>query len=783
MGLFLRKTIILNFFILSFSGLSAQPVFQWDQTFGGTDYEELHEIKPTYDGDIIYGGATQSPISGDVTGVPCFTDSLNFDFWLLKTDIYGNKIWDKRFGGSGIDRMWTVIQTSDGGYLLGGDSNSDASCDKTHNSIGGKFDMWIIKTDALGNKEWDMTYGTTGHDELQQLLELPDGSFFAFGHSDGLPGGAGNLTAENFGNLDLRLLKIASDGQLLWDKSYGGIGAEKGYKIIKASGDYLLGGFSTSVPDSGNKKSPLYGANDFWLVKVDGDGNIIWDNSYGGDTQDVLLNIERVNGGFLLGGQSDSPLSGTKTVDPVGLRDYYLVKIDNDGQQIWDNVYGGNGYDDGFSMYVNEDEEILFGGVSNSDASGDKVDNSQGGNDFWLLFLEPDGEIIWQLSYGGGRNDALTSIFPVSDGGVMLGGHSASNASGDKTHDNVGDNEKNDVWIIKTACKLELDLGPDTTICEGERIFLDVQQPNCNDCRYRWGDGDRTTVRIVEPPVTREYDIRISSRSGCEIRDTILVEVFNAPKEFFANITPPKCPGENTGSIRIEAIEGGTEPYYYSFNGGVFNELNHYFGLNSGDYFIELTDANECVMDTLIILPEPTDIDIFIDGSGEIQLGDSSLLVPIFTEPVDSFHWVAQPTLSCTDCLTPFAKPLETTTYALNFFNNNGCKFTESATVAVRKDRPVYFPSAFSPNNDGYNDHYGLFLGPGIKRVVNFSIYGRWGELLYEVKDHRPGDYLQGWNGYHRGKLMAPGAYVYFCEIEWEDDWRERVEGSFNLIR
>lgn len=767
--------------------MTAQPIKEWDRTYGGTDYEELQEIKPLFDGNIIYGGSTQSPRSGTVTWNRCNSDSLtqdtiNLDFWLLKTDIEGNKIWDRRYGNGGRDRLWTVIETSDGGYLLGGDSNSPAGCDKTAPPIvPGGFDMWIIKVDKFGDKEWDVTYGTTGHDELQQLIELRDGSFFAFGHSE--RGDGGNLTASGFGSTDWRLLKISSTGDLIWDKAYGGSRPEQAYKILKIPGQsqYLLGGLSYSFED-GNKTSPLYGANDFWLLKIDLDGEILMDKSYGGSGEDVLINIEATNDSkFLLCGQSASLADGTKTVDPINnLRDFYLIKIDRDGNQDWDKVYGGDDYDDGFAVHENEDGEILFGGVSRSDAGGDKDADSQGGNDFWLLFLEPDGRIVWQLSYGGSGNDALTSIFPVADGGLMLGGHSSSNKSGDKSEDNVG---KNDFWMIKTACKLKLDLGPDTTICENEKLTFNAEQFNCNDCRYRWNDGERTSVRTVQPPISRKYSIAITSRSGCEIRDTINVEVNDAPETFFANITPPKCPGENTGSIQVKNIAGGTPPYYYSFNGGVWNEFNHYFALPPDEYHLELMDINECYLDTLINLPEPEIIDIFIDGTGEIQLGDSSQLVPIFTEPVDSFRWVEQPSLSCIDCLTPFARPKETTTYALVYYNNNGCKFTESATVAIRKDRPVYFPTAFSPNNDGDNDHFMFYLGPGIKEVKNFSIFGRWGELLHQTLDYKPGEYLAGWDGLFKGRLMPAGAYVYFCEIEWVDGWTERVEGSFNLIR
>ena len=128
-----------------------------------------------------------------------------------------------------------------------------------------------------------------------------------------------------------------------------------------------------------------------------------------------------------------------------------------------------------------------------------------------------------------------------------------------------------------------------------------------------------------------------------------------------------------------------------------------------------------------------------IDGGGEIQLGDSVQLIPILSEPVDSFFWTVNPTLSCTDCLEPWVSPQETQIYSISVFNENQCKFSASTTLAILKDRPIYFPSAFSPNNDGLNDNYKFYIGSGIERVERFQIYNRWGELLYKVEDVAPG--------------------------------------------
>ena len=786
----MRKTTLFGGIFLLFTiSVAAQPSFWWDKTYGGDDYEQLHAIRPLADGNIILGGNTQSRISGTVTHEACDTTIANFDFWLLKTDIYGNKIWDQRYGGGGLDLMWTVLPTSDGGFMCGGFSTSNAVCDKLEGNIGnnGLADWWVVRTDSEGNLLWEKTYGTDGWEELREFAELPDGSFLALGW--GTKGSGGNLTSISEDSTQIRLAKISPNGDLLWDKTYGGSGNELGLKLvdIEGTGEYLIGGQSASSAGTGNKTDSLFYspasqfANDMWVIKINSDGNIIWDRTFGGHENDVVTDIEVLtDGGFLIGGQSESGQTGNKSTPNNGQRDFWLVKIDGEGNKIWDRTYGGSEHDDAFALYVNEEGEILFGGSSRSNAGLDKFEDSQGGEDFWMLFLEPNGDKVWDVSFGGSENDAMFDMFPVADGGVILGGHSASGVSGYKTQPNVG---RDDFWIVKTNCKLELDLGPDTVICEGGQVELVTELVNCNDCRYRWSDGEREANRIFAPPISLGVDLVISSRSGCEIRDTINVKVNDAPEEIFANITPIRCPDEKTGSIQVLGIEGGTAPYYYSFNEGPWQEYQEFHNLEPGTYNIQVMDVNECFVDSTIVFEEPQDLQIIIDGTGTFQLGEETTLVPTFSHPIDSFLWSSASSLSCNDCLTPVASPLESTTYLLTAFNDKGCKVVQSAVVAIEKKRNVYFPTAFSPNNDGNNDEYMFYLGSGIEKVSFFRIYNRWGELMYELADYTPDEFMDGWDGKLKNRNMPSGPYIFTCEIEYLDGWVENHDGHFILAR
>ena len=822
MNITFEKKIIGILFFIGISTLYslnslAQPVFIWDKTYGGNGYEEFHSVKSLSDGNVIYGGSTQSRGNQgalDSTSVTeDFCDPLQFpwfDFWLMKTDVFGNKIWDKRFGGTGVDNMWVVIETKDGGFLCGGESDSDAdpSCDKSEDSFGGR-DWWLVKTDSDGNKLWDRTYGTDGPEEiLRDMIELEDGSILAVGKSDrGLSGNFTEPVAGNSDSSDVRLAKIAPNGDLIWDKTFGGSGDDFALKLLETEqGDIVIAGQSTSRPGTdpnGTKNSPIWSEpiynsvapfapigylDDIWILMVDKEGNLKWETTFGGTGKDVAVDIDIQSDGILIAGQSNSEVSGNKTEPSKGLEDYWLIKIDNDGNKIWEKTYGGSKKDDGFAIHVNDLDEILFGGVSQSEdksinPDSDKSDAPEGSNDYWMLFLEPDGEIIWDVSFGGPDNDALFDMTPVSDGGVILGGHSASPKGGYKSENNHGNNGSNDWWIVKTNCKLELDLGPDTTICEGTKLLLDAEQLNCIDCQYRWSDNLRDSIREFSSPLTRTLSIEIKSRSGCETSDTITINVNSTPEVLFTSLIPPRCPGENTGAIKIVEVEGGTPPYYFSFNKGPLQEYNEFHNLSWGSYDMSVMDIKECRTDTTFFLRRPPELDIIIDGTGTFRLGESTTLIPMFSEPVDTFYWLPSPWLPCEDCLNPTVAPLETTTYPLTAFDENGCKYIKSGTVAIEKPRQVFLPTAFSPNNDGENDTYMFYLGSGIKKVNMFRIYDRWGELLYEVEDYSPGEYMAGWDGKQSGKDMPTAPYVYYCEVEYLDGWKEFIEGHFTLVR
>ncbi len=371
---------------------SSTGVIEWQKAIGGSDYDVPSSLQQTSDGGYLIAGNSQSNISGDKT-----ENSLGFyDYWILKLDSQGTIVWQNTIGASSGEVIDSSIQTADGGYLLGGSSVSFISGDKTENNIGFPFgqpyttffDYWIVKIDAFGNVEWDNTIGTKETDILYRMINDYDGGFILAGYSQ--CDFSGDYSGQPIGEYDLWILKIDENGTILWQKTIGGSLVEYFRDIISTSdGGYLLGAMSKSNI-SGNKTENSKGGNDYWIIKIDALGNVLWDKTIGGNNEDILFSIKEDNSGnFYLGGSSKSTLSGDKTQDSRGGQDAWIVKTDNNGNVLWDKTIGGSSDDYATKLIVISEDTLILSADSKSSISGEKTEASRGDYDFWVVQLVP----------------------------------------------------------------------------------------------------------------------------------------------------------------------------------------------------------------------------------------------------------------------------------------------------------------------------------------------------------------------------------------------------------
>ncbi|GGB83617.1 hypothetical protein GCM10011325_08960 [Dyadobacter sediminis] len=422
------------------ANLFAQPVISWDKTYGGNEDDVLEKLELTTDGGYILGGTSKSGISGEKSQA----GKGSADYWIVKISADGTKEWDQTYGGSGYDQLIAIHQTSDGGYILGGRSDSDAGGDKSSDdrsvTEGGKGDYWIVKISSDGTKQWDKTIGGTGSDFLTSVKQTPDKGYILAGFSQSGKGADKSQDAlETSFPHDNWIVKLSENGDKEWDKTFG----TKYYDYIvsleiTADGGYFVAGNSNATGS----------AFQWYLARFAADGSMQWEkfiptNGLGG----LTVGQTTSDGGYILGVTTELPN-----------QDYVVVKLDASANLVWNKSYSGkyfeteNSIENLVSITQTKDGGYIIGGYSNGDAGNEKSQNSKGVDDYWIVKIAEDGTKQWDKTIGGLYIDYFSGLVQTSDGGYLLGGSSESWAGADKTEGYRGGS---DFWIVKLAPETE----------------------------------------------------------------------------------------------------------------------------------------------------------------------------------------------------------------------------------------------------------------------------------------------------------------------------------------
>ncbi|PWT75954.1 MAG: secretion protein [Bacteroidetes bacterium] len=395
----------------------------YSYAYGGSKGDFLYGFVKTTDGSFVAVGTSLSN-DGDATG-----NHGGRDLWLLKVDSSGKKVWQHQYGGSADDYGLAITSTPEGGFLSVGVTQSN-DMDVT-TALGG-YDAWIIKTDANGNKIWAKSYGTNRNDTVWSVVNTPDGGYVVVGSS--IPA-VNNPSYQT----DIWIFKIDNNGNVVWDKKYGGSSWDGANWIAQASdGGYLVTGYSLSTDgDVGLNK----GGDDTWLGKIDENGNLMWHQVFGGSGADFPYCINKTfDGGYLITGTTSSS-DGDFTVNH-GRTDFFAIKTDISGNKAWQKTYGGSSADQGLWGQTTSDGGYILAGISGS-SDGDLTLN-RGGDDGWLVKTDASGNIVWQQTFGGGGEDVIWSAVEIGSGSFEIVGSSAS-----PDGDLVGLHGGTDGWIIK----------------------------------------------------------------------------------------------------------------------------------------------------------------------------------------------------------------------------------------------------------------------------------------------------------------------------------------------
>tara|TARA_R110000850_G_scaffold140849_2_gene262420 strand:- start:67 stop:1626 length:1560 start_codon:yes stop_codon:yes gene_type:complete len=425
---FLKKGV--SFFILLLLPflIHAQPDIMWQNSWGGTLDDQAQSSQLTQDGGIILAGFTESN-DGNVTG-----NHGAKDFWVVKVDSNGALEWQRAYGGTEDDRANSIIQALDGGYIVAGrTASSDGDVSFNH----GSRDFWVLKLDGAGNIVWEQTYGGSNNDDAQSIIQTSEGGYLVAGHTYSSNGdvGANNGVQDywmvkidptgviqwekNFGGSaieyawavkqtsddgyivvgdsessdgdvsgnqgvrDFWIVKTDSFGTLEWEKNYGGSGSERPKDVLQTNdgGYFVVGNSDSNDGDISNH----YDWDDVWLLKLDASGNLEWEKSYGGSFGDFGESIIQTDSGdFIIGSSSQS--SDGDVGNNHGNFDCWLFQIDISGIIAWERSYGGSHHDYINAIGLNDNGNLLFGGYSYSDDG--EVTGNHGASDFISLQLE-----------------------------------------------------------------------------------------------------------------------------------------------------------------------------------------------------------------------------------------------------------------------------------------------------------------------------------------------------------------------------------------------------------
>ena len=361
------------------ASITTTTQMEWFRIFGGTDFESGYFVLQTSDGDFSLAGITNSYGAG-------FSD-----MWLMKTDANGQHEWNNTFGGTQWDEAFSLIQTSDGGFTLAGRTTSYGA---------GSWNLYLVKTDASGQMEWNRTFGGTGYSDAKSLIQTSDGGFLLAGSRDPYDGSSNNMW----------LVKTNVTGHMEWNRTFGGTSSDYAYSMIQTSDDcFVLAGVTSS-----------YGAgrSDMWLVKTNATGHMEWDRTFGGTEFDYAYSlIQTADDGFALAGETNSYGAGSY--------DMWLVKTNVTGHMEWNTTFGGTDNDEANSVIQTSDGDFALGGTTESFGGGR--------SDMWLVKANTTGQLEWSDTFGGTDNDEANSVIQTSDGDFLLVGETDSygDASGD----------------------------------------------------------------------------------------------------------------------------------------------------------------------------------------------------------------------------------------------------------------------------------------------------------------------------------------------------------------
>jgi len=470
----MKKIIIASGILVA--GCSYAQKVSWQKNVESGTQDFLSGVTVTVDGQYLVSGSSIQNNQNSTTT----NQNKGFDYHILKLDQQGQKIWEKYFAGNQHDYLSSTVATKEGGFLLAGTSYSTIALDKKDKSKGSS-DMWIIKVNENGEEEWQKTVGTRYSEEARSVTQTMDNGFVIAGST--------NHPKLGFGSKDVQVLKLDQKGIIVYQLILGGLGLDEVEKVIPTTdGGVLMGIYSRSGVFEGQTKSKInlndlnsnisanptsikshsinsddlqstlsqnsknnssgfnnqnvlesdeinfygkasgnYGEGDYWIVKLDKNGNVQWEKNFGGSQDDHIRTMSLTESGYVIGGESRSEVSGNKTSKLEEGTDLWLLALDQDGNEEWQKSYNFKNRDILMSLNTirtgSEIKGFLLGGYTQAEGKIERNDET-----FWMLYIDKNGKEVWRKHVEGKEKkneERLVSALLNRDGSYVLAGTSA----------------------------------------------------------------------------------------------------------------------------------------------------------------------------------------------------------------------------------------------------------------------------------------------------------------------------------------------------------------------
>lgn len=632
----MKKILIAVILLLTvfYSDAQTPPFVQWQRPLGGIASDVANDIQHTADGGYIVACVTAS-VDGDVTG-----NHGSYDCWLVKLTAWGSVVWEKCYGGSDIDQVYTVQQTSDGGYIFAGKSRS-VDGDVTGNH--GDIDLWVVKTDDTGKLQWQRSYGSTNQETALSIQQTTDGGYIAAGWSRGSDG---DVTG-NHGGEDVWILKLTATGAITWQKNFGGSGDDVATFIQQTSdGGYIVTGNTSSTDGDviGN-----HGGIDVWVLKLTSTGSLAWQTCYGGSSDDengddiYQGSIQQTaDGGYVFAGLTSSTDGDVTGYHGGVFYDYWVVKLTSTGGITWEKCFGGTNDDDGYFVRQTADGGYIVTGATNS-TDGDVVGGVHGSYDYWVMKLSSAGSLVWQKTYGGTAEEFGFCVRPTSDSEYVVCGYTKSN-DGDVS----GNHGDYDAWVVKLAkCNLPniLPISGPATVCPGATIQL---SDLTGGGTWSTSNGNATvsTTGVVTGVYGGNVAIFYTQTTACG----------TGGATYFVNVKPAPVPVITAAGTTLSTtvfstyqwvkngtpIAGATNASYNAALTGIYTVIvtgtNGCLGTSAPDtvHGVGVTSINN--RNNCSIIPNPTTGSIYVKDAGKVNIRVYNIIGQLMAEARDADH-------------------------------------------------------------------------------------------------------------------------------------------------